>query len=75
MPKKAELELWYIDNRRFLLDLKIIIATVLVVCIRNHKILSFVSKRLGGSEVREKTETILKMQDELRVKDINMLVK
>lgn len=62
MPKKADLELWYLNNHKFLLDLKIIIATVLVVCIGSRKILSFVSKRLGGSEVREKTEAILDIQ-------------
>lgn len=62
MPRKADLELWYLNNHKFLLDLKIIIATLLVVCAGSHRILSFVSRRLGGSDIREKTETILDIQ-------------
>jgi len=75
MPKKAELELWYVDNRKFILDLKIIIATVLIVCIPRYSVLSFISKRLGGSEIRQKTEDVLEMQHELSSEDAPMLGK
>jgi lipopolysaccharide/colanic/teichoic acid biosynthesis glycosyltransferase len=75
MPKKAELELWYVDNRKFILDLKIIIATVLIVCIPHYSVLSFISKRLGGSEIRQKIEDVLKMQHELSSEDAPMLGK
>jgi len=70
MPKKAELELWYVDNRKFLLDLKIIIATLLVVCIPRYIVLSFISKRLGGPELSQKAENVLAMQHELSSEDI-----
>ena len=69
MPKKAGLELWYVDNRKFLLDLKIIIATLLVVCIPRYSVLSFISKRLGGSELSQKAENVLEMLHELSSED------
>jgi lipopolysaccharide/colanic/teichoic acid biosynthesis glycosyltransferase len=75
MPKKAGLELWYVDNRKFILDLKIIIATLLVVCIPRYSVLSFISKRLGGSEVRQKAEKVLEMQHELSSEDTPILKK
>jgi len=75
MPKKAAFELWYVDNRKFFMDLKIIIATLLVVCIPRYNVLSFISKRLGGLEVRQNAEKVLEMQNELNNKDANVLVK
>jgi lipopolysaccharide/colanic/teichoic acid biosynthesis glycosyltransferase len=75
MPKKAAFELWYVDNRKFLMDLKIIIATLLVVCIPRYSVLSFISKRLGGLEVRQNAKKVLEMQNELNNKDTNVLVK
>ena len=71
MPRKAELELWYVENRRFLLDLKIILATTLIICLPNYSILSFISKRLGGSEIRQKAGEVLEMQYNLSIQDGN----
>lgn len=73
MPKKAEFELWYVDNRKFSLDLKIIFATFLVICIPHTNILLFISKRLGGSEVQQNAEKIFEIQYELENEDISVL--
>ena len=39
MPYKAQLEVWYVFNRSLLVDLKLIIATVWIVCLPSSKIL------------------------------------
>ncbi|HGE72057.1 TPA: sugar transferase [Candidatus Poribacteria bacterium] len=75
MPKKAKFELWYVDNRKFLLDLKIIFATLLVIGVPRKNILSFISKRLGGSEVQQNAEKIFGIQYELNNEDVSISKK
>lgn len=67
VPRKAELELWYVENRSFSLDFKIIIATILVICMPSHVLLSFVGRRLGDSEIRQKIRRVMEMQQEAAV--------
>lgn len=62
MPRKAEFELWYVDNRKLSLDLKIIVATIAVIFAPKYGVLSFISKRLGGSEIEHKAKGVLEMQ-------------
>ncbi|HGJ64145.1 TPA: sugar transferase [bacterium] len=65
IPHKVELELWYAEHRNFILDIKIFIATLLLVFMPSHLILSYISKKLSGSKVKEKANDIIKMQKDL----------
>jgi len=65
IPHKVELELWYAEHRNFILDIKIFIATLLLVFMPSHIILSYISKKLSGSKVKEKANEIIKMQMDL----------
>ena len=39
VPYKAEIELWYLDNKSFLIDLKIILLTVIVILFPKSKLI------------------------------------
>jgi hypothetical protein len=65
IPHKVELELWYAEHRNFILDIKIFIATLLLVFMPSHLILSYISKKLSGSKVKEKANDIIKIQKDL----------
>lgn len=71
VPRKAELEILYVDNRKFLFDLKVIIATIAVVCIPGQSVLSFIGKWLGGSKIRQTAEEVLRMQRDLSIQNVN----
>jgi lipopolysaccharide/colanic/teichoic acid biosynthesis glycosyltransferase len=66
VPQKADLELWYVDNRTFLFDLKVIIATLSLVFIPGHFVLSYISKKLIGSNIGKRVDEIMDIQQNAR---------
>jgi lipopolysaccharide/colanic/teichoic acid biosynthesis glycosyltransferase len=62
IPRKSELELWYVENRSFLFDLKVIIATLSLVIIPSDFVLSLISRRLPGSDISQNIDEIMEMQ-------------
>jgi lipopolysaccharide/colanic/teichoic acid biosynthesis glycosyltransferase len=62
IPRKSELELWYVENRNFLFDLKVIIATLSLVIVPSDFVLSFIGRRLSGSGISQNIDEIMEMQ-------------
>lgn len=62
IPHKIELELWYVDHRSFIFDLKILLATLSLAFIPSRFVLSYISNKLSGSKIREMVNEIMKMQ-------------
>jgi lipopolysaccharide/colanic/teichoic acid biosynthesis glycosyltransferase len=62
IPQKSELELWYVDHRSFLFDLKVIIATLSLVIIPSDFVFSFISRRLSGTGISQNIDEIMAMR-------------
>jgi lipopolysaccharide/colanic/teichoic acid biosynthesis glycosyltransferase len=66
VPQKVDLELWYIDNRTFLFDLKVMIATLSLMFIPSQFVLSYISKKLTDSNIGRRVDEIMDIQQNAR---------
>jgi len=62
IPRKSELELWYVENRSFLFDFKVIIATLSLIFIPSRFVLSFISRRLSEPDICKNIDEIMVLQ-------------